>query len=132
MGIKMKWYIHKHLTIKSFTQVRLCKWLVQMKSTCKRLVKMKFTLGHELALDSLLIQPWLGRRSPPSFLWYTLDLVVWIILKWLFVLGLPGGSPEIPKLWVLQLCMLVPIEDLPTVKLWPLTMSFQHCGVHFH
>lgn len=43
MRIKTKWQVHKHLTNKSHPQVK----------QCKQLVKMKPTLGHELALDSL-------------------------------------------------------------------------------
>jgi hypothetical protein len=43
IGTREKWQIHEHLMNKSLTQTKQCKWLMKVKST----------LSHGLALNSL-------------------------------------------------------------------------------
>jgi hypothetical protein len=136
MGIKMKWYIHKYLPIKSLTQVRLCKWLLKMKSTCKWLK------WNQLWVTNL---PWthysynldLGRDHHPllySILWTLLCQWYWNdFLSWDSQVGSWNSQVvSIATLHVHNLFIWVPIKDLPSTKLWPLTRLFQHCVVHFH
>ncbi len=72
-------------------------------------------------------------KPPPSPLYYTLQFFMVATSKWLFVLGLPNGSPEIPIVGTLAilrahnfLCISLIVMRFEE-KLQPSSRCFQRC-----
>ncbi len=86
-----------------------------------------------------LTTAWTWGKPPPSPINYTLQLSTGATSKWLFVPGLPSGSPEIPTTGILAtlkaynfLCK-PPIAMRSKAKLYPLSRTFQRyvaCCLH--